>query len=469
MFQDPFMPIAAFPREPGWRDVLVIGGGASGVLFAANLLRHDTDLRVTVIEGRHLLGCGIAYSTTDPDHLLNTRVHHMSAFPDDPDHFLRWLQTEVDGVRYRRDSFVSRATYGRYLAALLAPWAASGRLLCVAGTCVAIRERTSGVKVTLADGQSLAGAYAVLATGHVVPRPDPAGLVTRAWSAGADTVPDRAVLIIGTGLSMVDQVLSLERAGHTGPIIAISRRGLLPRPHAAGTPLPTAGEILPLGVPLSAILSWLRGRVRQAEAAGGSWRDAVDGIRPWVSLFWQHMSTEQRARFLRHGASWWEVHRHRIPLASADRIAAARARGRLRIVRAAFVRAEPGRDGAIRAVVRARGSATQDSIEVGRIIDCRGIRNDPERNAAPVIAGLLAQGAARVDPLRLGLEVTAESRLIGADGHPSTRLFALGPVARATFWEITAIPDIRIQAGQVAQRIAEQSDGRAVSHRAQQS
>lgn len=180
MFQDPFMPIAAFPREPGRRDVLVIGGGASGVLFAANLLRHDTDLRVTVIEERHLLGCGIAYSTTDPDHLLNTRVHHMSAFPEDPDHFLRWLRTGAEGDRYRRDSFVSRATYGRYLAALLTPWATSGRLLCVAGTCVAIRERAGGVKVTLADGQDLAGAYAVLATGHVVPRPDPAGLVTRA-------------------------------------------------------------------------------------------------------------------------------------------------------------------------------------------------------------------------------------------------------------------------------------------------
>lgn len=276
------------------------------------------------------------------------------------------------------------------------------------------------------------------------------------------------MLIVGTGLSMVDQVLSLERAGHTGPIIAISRRGLLPRPHAAGTPLPTAGEELPLGAPLSVILSWLRGRVRQAEAAGGSWRDAVDGIRPWVSLFWQHMSTGQRARFLRHGASWWEVHRHRIPPAAADRIAAARARGRLRVMPAAFLRAEAGDDGAIRAVLRARGSATESHLEVGRIIDCRGIRNDPEHNAAPVITGLLAQGAARVDPLRLGLEVTAESRLIGADGRPSARLFALGPVARATFWEITAIPDIRSQAGQVAQRIAERSDGRAVPYRAQQ-
>ena len=443
-----------FPREDGWRDVLVIGGGASGVLFAANLLRQDTDLRVTVIEGRHLLGCGIAYSTDDPDHLLNTRVHNMSAFPEDETHFLNWLQARDDGQSYDRDSFVGRATYGAYLACLLSPWTASGRLVCLKANCVAIAEREGGVKVVLDDGSLLKGAYAVLATGHVVPRADPEGLVSGAWQAPKPTDPHSAVLIIGTGLSMVDQVLSLERAGHQGPITAISRRGLLPRSHAHGRPLPIAREDLPLGRPLNEILAWLRALARKAEAEGGSWRDALDGIRPWVSSFWQSMTIAQRARFLRHGASWWEVHRHRIPPASAERLQAAMATGQLRILRAAFLRAEPGRGTDICATIRLRREQAETRLEVGTVIDCRGIRNDPEANATPIMSGLLAQGAARVDPLRIGMEVTDTGQLIARNGSISERIYTLGPVSRATFWEITAIPDIRVQAGQIAGRIA---------------
>ncbi len=456
-----------FPREEGWRDVLVIGGGASGVLFAANLLRQDTDLRVTVIEGRHLLGCGIAYSTTDSDHLLNTRVHNMSAFPDDGEHFLRWLRGREDGTRYGPESFVGRATYGAYLSCLLAPWTGSGRLVCLKANCVAISERGTGVKVTLDDGAVLKGAYAVLATGHVLPKPDPSGLVSGAWEAAAPPPPGEAVMIIGTGLSMVDQVLSLERAGHRGPIVAISRRGLLPRSHGHGKPMRIDRSDIPLGAPLSRMLAWLRGLVGEAEDQGATWRDALDGIRPWVSTIWQNMSVDQRGRFLRHAASWWEVHRHRIPPASADRLAEATAAGRLRVLRAAFLRAERGEDGGIRAVIRPRGARLEEVIPVGRIIDCRGIRNDPERNASPIIAGILAEGAGRVDPLRIGLDVTDEGQLIGTKGEVSERLFALGPVSRATFWEITAIPDIRVQAGRMAGFIAaKESAGRESADRA---
>ena len=55
--------------------LIVGGGGASGVLMATHLLSHrDVPFRVTLIEGRHAVGQGIAYSTTDPDHLLNSGV-----------------------------------------------------------------------------------------------------------------------------------------------------------------------------------------------------------------------------------------------------------------------------------------------------------------------------------------------------------------------------------------------------------
>ena len=75
--------------------------------------------------------------------------------------------------------------------------------------------------------------------------------------------------------------------------------------------------------------------------------------------------------------------------------------------------------------------------------------------ASPLVADLLARGRARVDPLRIVLEVDGQCRLVDVAGRPSARIFAIGPVSRAAFWEITAIPDIRHQVAALAGRLAQ--------------
>ena len=442
---------------PG-RHVLIVGGGASGVLMAAHLLGRDATTRVTIVEAAHLLGCGIAYSTRDPEHLLNTRVHNMSAFPDDPAHFHRWLQGRPEGAAVTPQCFVGRAVYGAYLSDLLRPWsggAAAHRLTCLTGRVVALRETVGGLDAVLEDGRRLQAKAAILATGHALPPPDPGGLLAGAWSGGGAVDPEARVVIVGSGLSMVDQVLSLLTAGHRGPIVTLSRRGLLPRVHAPTTPLPVPASEIPFGAPLSAMLRCLRRLARQAEAGGGTWRDAVDGLRPHAITIWQALPMAERARFLRHGVAWWDIHRHRIPAVSASRIVAALASGQLRTLRGTFLGAEPGAEGMAVAVYRPHGQTGTASLPGGRIIDCRGIRHDPETAASPLVADLLARGRARVDPLRIGIEVDGQCRLVDVAGRPSARIFAIGPVSRAAFWEITAIPDIRHQAAALADRLAQ--------------
>lgn len=244
---DPFAP------QPGHLPhIVIVGGGASGVLLAAHLLRDPrTPLRVTVIEGRHMLGCGVAYSTTDPRHLLNTRVANMSAFPDDPDHFRRWLAGR--GVTATGECFVSRATYGAYMTDLLAPLSADGRLRCLRATCIRLTTLRAGVAAHLDDGQVIPASAAVLATGHALPEPDPDGLVHGAWQSAPPPPAGGRVVIVGSGLSMVDQAISLLESGHRGEIVAISRRALLPRIHGPATPLPVSRAEVPLGAPVSLI------------------------------------------------------------------------------------------------------------------------------------------------------------------------------------------------------------------------
>ncbi len=437
--------------------VLVVGGGASGVLLATQLLRKGAGrVAVRVVEKGEALGCGLAYATRDPAHLLNTRVANMSAFPQMPDHFLDWLRAREPALASPQ-GFVPRATYGRYMRSLLEGWEGDG-FACLRDECVALEVRPDGVAARLAVGGAVGADLAVLATGHAMPRP-------RAGAAGADPllsqpwdeeVPprDAAVLIVGSGLTMVDQVLSLLADGHEGPITAVSRRGLLPQVHAPTNPSCWRADELPRAAEgVAGLMRWVRAEVRTREREGGDWRDVVDGLRPHLQAIWRGLPPAARRSFLRHASAHWEVHRHRMPPSSHRRLALAQAEGRLRLVRARFEGAERA-EGRLRARLAGPDGAAS-SLLVDRIVDGRGIRRDPEAHATPLVADLLARGFARIDPLRIGLDVAPDCAVLGRDGAPARRLFALGPASRAAFWEITAIPDIRAQAQRLAERLLE--------------
>ena len=77
----------------------IIGGGASGAVLAACLLRRvGPDTEIVLIEKRKEIGRGLAFSTWDPNHLLNVRSGNMSAYADQPDHFYEWLR--IHGPRH---------------------------------------------------------------------------------------------------------------------------------------------------------------------------------------------------------------------------------------------------------------------------------------------------------------------------------------------------------------------------------
>ncbi|WP_276946441.1 FAD/NAD(P)-binding protein [Haematobacter massiliensis] len=416
--------------------ILIAGGGATGTILSAQLLRRGA--RVSLVE-RNTVGEGVAYSTRDPAHLLNTRSAAMSAFPDIPGDFVDWL------LRDRGEAdpavFESRADYARYLKHLLAPWQGHPRLRILRDEAVAVDDRGTSVTLHCAGGEVLAGDRLVLATGHAVPEAEPG--MRQPWREGG--TPDGLVLLVGTGLTMVDEVLSLLEAGHRGGMLAISRRGLLPRHHLEEPPRPV---ILPDDVPVgegpATIARWLRRTVAREVASGGDWRGVVDAVRPEVQTLWRAMPGAGRRVFLRHGAVWWDVHRHRMPPGSRARLDAAMADGSFRLQRA---RLQGLADGTARLCLP--GGGVED-VATAAVIDCRGIRRDPERSASPLIAGLLGSGMARIDPLRLGLDVTPQGAIIARDGTVSQTIHAAGPPSRAALWEITAIPDIREQVARLA-------------------
>jgi uncharacterized NAD(P)/FAD-binding protein YdhS len=428
-----------------FRRVIVVGGGASGVILCVNLARAARDIEIILIERRNNLGRGLAYATKDPTHLLNVRVANMSAFPDHPEHFFRWLQDYGPAHKVGAPThfcFAPRSVYGEYLASLLAEETPQG-VRIIRGSVADVTELLDGVRVTLANGSIVSGDALVVATGNA-PRADlPNAMWTNPWSPGAfdGLDPDAGVMIVGTGLTMADVTLSLQHRGHRGQIVAVSRRGLISAVHADVKARQLAPVEVPFGAPISKLTRWVRRLVRQCDAEGMDWRSAIDALRPHTPLLWQSMNLEQR---LRHARAWWEAHRHRMAPAVAEMLKNLIADGRLHIVAARIEKLERAGHN-FRVIWRRRGTQSIEYYECVRVYNCAGLNEDLRLSPNPVLQALFAHGLARPDPLSLGLDIKNENALIDASGKPSERIFAIGPVARGAFWEITAVPDIRQQ------------------------
>ena len=265
---------------------------------------------------------------------------------------------------------------------------------------------------------------------------------------------DATVLLLGTGLTMVDYVLSLLRDGHRGPIIAMSRRGLLAKPHRRVDAQRIEEAEIPFGASISSLLRWLRLRIDRSVAEGGDWRSVIDGLRPYTQRLWHELPPPSKRRFVEHARAWWDVHRHRMAPEVEARVIQAIHAGQLDLMAAKVISVAPNDDGA-RVHYRRRGDTRIVSTQVGAVVDCTGIVKDPRATPNPAVRALFDRGLARVDPLCIGIETDRNCAIIGCDGAPSRTLFAVGPLTRAAFWEIIAIPDIRNQCAALAARLAE--------------
>jgi uncharacterized NAD(P)/FAD-binding protein YdhS len=444
----------------GRPSVTIIGGGASGVLIAAHLLRNpDTDIRVTLIERRGEFGQGLAYSASQRDHKVNVPARGMSAFADDPEHFWRWLQQRGYPSSHGSWVFVPRRLYGAYLEHVLGEAGKSrqGRLLVMSEEVMAVRECKTGIETVLANGTSLVSRNAVLAVGHETQPARSRGIAVRVGSERDTPLhPDAEVMILGSGLSMVDAWLSLADADHRGPITVVSRNGLLPKGHRDVPPISIDSADVPFGTSLPYFMRWFRDLVRETQGHGGDWRSVVDGLRPYNQRIWQNWPARTKRQFLRHLRPWWNIHRHRLPPELHDRLVRAVASGQVQLVAAEFVGVERA-EGRVRAQVRRRGSSTHEILDMARVYDCGGVSVDVMSSSNPVIRDLVAHGRARADALHIGLDVDEHCAIVDKDGKSTDRLLVIGPLTRGRFFEIEAIPDIRVQAATLAARILSQA------------
>ncbi|HMK90624.1 MAG TPA: FAD/NAD(P)-binding protein [Methylocystis sp.] len=465
--------------RPAARDeaptIAIVGGGFSGAMTAAQILRAAAaPLRVVLIERRGTMGEGVAYCARDPEHLLNVPARNMSAWPDRPQDFFEWAR------RRRRDTlpsdFLPREWYGDYIREALRDAAASAK----EGVSLAMlfdearrieRNPEGGWLLHLGSGPSLSADLVVLAVGHRPPN-DPLGslwtgektrFIEDPWRPYAMNAvrDDEPVVVIGSGLTAVDVTLTLAQSERTGVITLVSRHGLQPQGHILPLRAPADMQSVvsrlisaPGGVRTLSLLAEVRSAVKLLAEEGQGWRSVVDGLRPHTARLWRGMPRDERRRFLRHLRPFWEIHRHRMAPQANARLLELLESGKVQIVAGRVASVEANGSGA-RVFLRRRHAAADVELSAGWVVNCTGPAPSNEPRANPVIESLLLRGRLRRDDLGLGIETAKAGAALAKDGAEVDGLFVVGTLRKPAFWESTAVPELREQAAETAQTLLE--------------
>lgn len=450
----------------------IIGGGFTGAALAYHLagLLPDGAARIVIYEPRAVLGGGLAYDTAEPVHRINVPAARMTLVPGDDEHFQRWL-LETDALKDDAQAatadghiFARRSDFGRYVAAQLQPLLDGGAIEHRRSLVRAVEKNGAGWRIEAEDGAALQADIVVLAATH--PSPQAPGGLTHMLADHPRYVPDATlsgalsgirledrVLVVGAGLTAADVIAALEASVHTGPITAISRRGLRSRGHNLSPQDPFGEFTLPPARSARALLRRVRETLADAEASGVTWHAVFDRLRGQGRDIWQALPVIERRRLVRFLRAHWDVHRFRIAPQVEAAIDRGIAEGRLAFHAASIADVQREADDTIRVRFRLRHGQGVVDGRYDAVVVTTGPGHGGILSSQPFLAGLGKVGVLQADGVGLGLAVDRQSHAIGVKGTAET-FYVAGPLARGTFGELMGLPQVTEHAVFVAENVA---------------
>lgn len=461
---------SARPQKP--QRIVVVGGGFSGAMSAVNIARLSEEPRhITVVNHLHPVGRGVAYGLRRPEYLLNVAARNMSAFPHEPDHFLQWLRTrsefETTPEIELRERFVSRQVYGDYLRSIVQHQLQSPGEVTpssaefVIGDVVDVEPADPGCVVRLSDGSALEADRVVLATGNEPPAPLPGSealtdhpaWVGNPWQAWEQRLPstevgyESGIVILGTGLTAVDAIITLRALGWLGRIHAVSRHGWFPHEHFRGIRYPDFPPADVESLSLDALLAVINEHCSILHQRNANPAIIVDKLRPHTQRIWSGFSSADRLSFAREHAARWNVFRHRIAPEIHSQITSSQLTGQLRVHAARIEKLTPSGQ---RVLVDLEGG---QSLQGDLVLNATGPSTKFTATQSVLLQNLLRRGAVSPDDTDMGVRVDPDHTVLTAAGERSPWLLALGPMLRGTYWETIAVPELRVQARRVAETL----------------
>ena len=458
-------------------SVVIIGGGFCGVMTFVNLLEKlNRKASITIINKSYPLARGVAYKTYSDRHLLNVEARNMSAFHDQPDHFLDWCYLQKD-ININKEelpfSYLPRNIYGRYLDEILnakfkeIPTSIS--LHVIEDEVTDIEGNIKNLIIKTSKGNQIHADKVVLATGNCEPSPPinadnpflkSNNYFSNPWNEKAvqGLQENETVLIVGSGLTMVDVILGLKEKKFNGKIISLSPHGYQILPHRKLPPQRYILDELSPPYDLENLFRLFYKHIRDARKRGLPGETVVDAIRARTQEIWQHLSLKDKKKFMMHLRHLWGNARHRLPAYVHEDIRQMIDENKLEVI-AGRIRSISETKNGIEIKIRKRKDQSEMLLNVARVINCTGPESDIKKQKSRLYDSLLKKGMIRTDDMNLGIDAVTTGQIIDANNNISNQIYAMGSLLRGKLWESTAIPELRTQAYHIAELINKDMEG----------
>lgn len=449
------------------KTVCIIGGGFSGCLTAIHLLNKSSNVKIKLINHNYPLIQGIAYSTNDASHLLNVPAGKMSAFADKPFHFTEWLSSKKEfkhllstDIQFQ---FLPRFIYGAYLKEMMDQYLKHDRLTIISSKATGVKKTEGEFLIQCENASVIESDALVLAMGNYLPAEpriensfdfsDPA-YFKNPWDNSFLNEIDlnKNILIIGTGLTMIDCVRSLAEINFKAKIIAVSPRGYIPARHSSAVSLYTDFFQDLKNKHLLDIFKIIRFHIKRSEQEQIPWQAVIDVIRPLTKEIWLNLSVRDKKQFISHLRHIWGVARHRLPETVHNKIMELMDSGQLQVIGGRLNKIEKA-DSSLKVTIKLRRKNSERLVEIDRIVNCTGPQSDFNEINDALIKDLLQNKIIFPDELKLGIKASPEGKIIDHEGTIIKNAYAIGSLLRGVLWETTAIPELRVNTENVADQI----------------
>lgn len=454
----------------------IIGGGFCGMMTATRLVENATiPLEIVLIEPNPEIGKGIAYQSYSDQHLLNVITSKMSAYDENPNHFLDWVMSQ-DPYRSEDRELLSRAflprnLFGKYLSDI---WKNTLQLAELKKINIKIIQdvvsdfdiEENSITIFTKKNQEIKVDYGILATGNSLPRnpkikninfyKEKSNYHQNPWGLESikNSKKEQKVLIIGNGLTMVDTVFGLMEDGFSGKIISLSPNGFHLLPHRGnGIVYTKLLEEISENLSLNDFAKTIIKHIRIVRKYGLSAEPVIDSLRPMTQKFWISFSEDQKKKFLSRFRYLWNIARHRIPLHSHDKIQQYRTSGILQPITGKLIDFTQKGNG-IEVTYFDKKQNKEHHVLVDRVINCTGPESDFSKLENSFIKNKINEGLLVQDSFKLGLGSHLENfNLKNKEGIVYPHFFTVGSLLKGELWESTAVGDIRIHPKKIAENI----------------
>ena len=433
--------------------LVIIGDGFAAAVTAIHLLRKGVAADSLSIIGPGTLGKGNAYGCASPYFRLNVREDLPIVFSEDPLHFARWAEANIDDSEARTSAgfFYRRADFGRYMHELIAAEVGFDKIQRIQSKVCALNQAHGLWKLDTADGDVIYAENAIIATGNSPPtwpcsttgigEQASARMIENPWtgqylsSVGAE---DRVVLL-GGGLTALDAIYALTAQGHRGPITVVGPRPIFPPAQAqwARQKQPNWPDKLSP----AKLLRFMRQYLPPAPTTSAEWQSTWEELRPNLNTIWQQFTPHQRQIVFKRLGWVWSLYRFR---ASPQTIKAYEQLKANHQIQFAVGRAKQVE--CLESVITVQLNNGQ-RIEADRIINCTGVGTDLFLNT------LIADAIAIPDPLGTAIAVDINLNVIKPNLQTWNNLWMLGPATMGSLGDVVAASAISKQAEELAKQI----------------